>query len=221
MSHLRLVLLGAPGSGKGTQAKKISRFYGIPQISTGDILRESVKNETALGLKAKPYMDSGALVPDSLMVSMVAERLLEGDCSDGFVLDGFPRTTAQADALSTMLRRTGKPLSRVINIDVDEEELVRRLSGRRVCRSCGEGYHVVFNVPRQEGLCDKCSGELYQRQDDKPETVRARLKVYQEQTDPLIGYYKSKGLLSTVCGVGQIDEIFYNFKKVLDEIGKR
>lgn len=218
---MRLILLGPPGSGKGTQAKKVSQFYGVPQISTGDILREAVKNETELGIKAKPYMDSGGLVSDDLILGMVKERLREEDCARrGFVLDGFPRTKAQADCLFAMLERSGQRLSRVVNIEVDEEELVLRLSGRRTCKFCGEGYHVAFNPPKRPEICDRCSGELYQREDDKPETVRARLKVYKEQTDPLIDYYLAKGLLSTVCGVGKIEDIFYNIKTALDRISR-
>jgi len=212
---MNLILLGAPGSGKGTQAKFLVRKYSIPQISTGDILREEVKSGTVLGLKAKEYMDKGQLVPDEVVVGMVEERVKKGDCRAGFILDGFPRTVAQADALEGTLQRMKKALSRVILVNVDEDELVKRLTGRRVCEKCGAGYHVIFDPPKQEGVCDKCQGKLYQRDDDKESTIRNRLKVYDNQTAPLIEYYQKKQLLSVVDGMGSIEEIFGRISKAL------
>ena len=212
---MNLILLGAPGSGKGTQAKFLVRKYSIPQISTGDILREEVKSGTVLGLKAKEYMDKGQLVPDEVVVGMVEERVKKGDCTTGFILDGFPRTVAQADALEGTLQRMKKALSRVILVNVDEDELVKRLTGRRVCEKCGAGYHVIFDPPKQEGVCDKCQGKLYQRDDDKESTIRNRLKVYNNQTAPLIEYYQKKQLLSMVDGMGSIEEIFGRISKAL------
>lgn len=212
---MNLILLGAPGSGKGTQAKFLVRKYSIPQISTGDILREEVKSGTVLGLKAKEYMDKGQLVPDEVVVGMVEERVKKGDCRTGFILDGFPRTVAQADALEGTLQRMKKALSRVILVNVDEDELVKRLTGRRVCEKCGAGYHVIFDPPKQEGVCDKCQGKLYQRDDDKESTIRNRLKVYNNQTAPLIEYYQKKQLLSMVDGMGSIEEIFGRISKAL------
>lgn len=212
---MNLILLGAPGSGKGTQAKFLVRKYSIPQISTGDILREEVKSGTVLGLKAKEYMDKGRLVPDEVVVGMVEERVKKGDCTTGFILDGFPRTVAQADALEGTLQRMKKALSRVILVNVDEDELVKRLTGRRVCEKCGAGYHVIFDPPKQEGVCDKCQGKLYQRDDDKESTIRNRLKVYNNQTAPLIEYYQKKQLLSMVDGMGSIEEIFGRISKAL------
>jgi len=212
---MNLILLGAPGSGKGTQAKFLVQKYSIPQISTGDILREEVKSGTVLGLKAKEYMDKGQLVPDEVVVGMVEERVKKGDCTTGFILDGFPRTVAQADALEGTLQRMKKALSRVILVNVDEDELVKRLTGRRVCEKCGAGYHVIFDPPKQEGVCDKCQGKLYQRDDDKESTIRNRLKVYNNQTAPLIEYYQKKQLLSVVDGMGSIEEIFGRISKAL------
>lgn len=212
---MNLILLGAPGSGKGTQAKFLVQKYSIPQISTGDILREEVKSGTVLGLKAKEYMDKGQLVPDEVVVGMVEERVKKGDCTTGFILDGFPRTVAQADALEGTLQRMKKALSRVILVNVDEDELVKRLTGRRVCEKCGAGYHVIFDPPKQEGVCDKCQGKLYQRDDDKESTIRNRLKVYNNQTAPLIEYYQKKQLLSMVDGMGSIEEIFGRISKAL------
>jgi adenylate kinase len=212
---MNLILLGAPGSGKGTQAKFLVRKYSIPQISTGDILREEVKSGTVLGLKAKEYMDKGQLVPDEVVVGMVEERVKKGDCTAGFILDGFPRTVAQADALEGTLQRMKKALSRVILVNVDEDELVKRLTGRRVCEKCGAGYHIIFDPPKQEGVCDKCQGKLYQRDDDKESTIRNRLKVYNNQTAPLIEYYQKKQLLSMLDGMGSIEEIFGRISKAL------
>ena len=204
---MNLILLGPPGCGKGTQAKILIDTYHIPQISTGDILREAIKKESPLGVEAKTHMDQGSLVPDHLVIKIIEERLKQADCNRGFVLDGFPRTVAQAEALDTTLSEMGSKLEYVFSIDVDDGELIRRLTGRRVCRKCGESYHIEFNPPRQEGLCDSCQGKLYQRDDDKEETIRNRLKVYQDQTSPLINFYRRKDVLHSMDGVGSIEEI--------------
>jgi adenylate kinase len=204
---MNLILLGPPGCGKGTQAKILIDTYHIPQISTGDILREAIKKESPLGIEAKTHMDQGSLVPDHLVIKIIEERLKQEDCNRGFVLDGFPRTVAQAEALDTTLSEMGSKLEYVFSIEVDDGELVRRLTGRRVCRKCGESYHTEFNPPRQEGLCDSCQGELYQRDDDKEETIRNRLKVYQDQTSPLISFYQRKDVLHSMDGIGSIEEI--------------
>lgn len=195
---MNVVFLGPPGAGKGTQAKTVGEEGNVPHISTGDILREAVAKETDLGKKAGGFMDSGALVPDDLVVSMVAGRLERDDCGAGFVLDGFPRTTAQAVALGENLVRMGKALDGVLYFKVDDAQVVKRLSGRRICRDCGANYHTDFMPPETEGVCDKCGGELYQREDDKAETVRERLKVYYDQTAELIDYYSERGLLVDV-----------------------
>ena len=201
---MRIILLGPPGAGKGTQAKAITERFGIPQISTGDILRSAVRDGTPMGVRAKAFMDSGALVPDEVVVGIVCERLLQADCSSGFILDGFPRTVAQADALHKTLLQMNSPLQAVISLAVDEEVLVERLTGRRACRSCGMGYHVTFSPSQQSGRCDACGAELYQRDDDREETIRHRLSVYREQTAPLIGYYGEQGLLFSVDGMEDI-----------------
>lgn len=201
---MRIILLGHPGAGKGTQAKAITESFGIPQISTGDILRSAVRDGTAMGVRAKAFMDSGALVPDEVVVGIVCERLQQSDCSSGFILDGFPRTSAQADALHKTLVQMNYPLQAVISLDVEEEVLVERLTGRRACRTCGMGYHVKFNPPQQLNRCDACGAELFQRDDDREETIRHRLSVYREQTAPLIGYYGEQGLLFSVDGMEDI-----------------
>ena len=213
---MNLILLGPPGCGKGTQAKILIDTYHIPQISTGDILREAIKKESPLGVEAKAHMDQGALVPDHLVIKIIEERLKQADCSRGFILDGFPRTVAQAEALETTLSEMGSKLEYVFSIDVDDEELIRRLTGRRVCKKCGESYHIEFNPPRQEGICDSCQGELYQRDDDKEETIRNRLNVYQDQTSPLINFYQRKDLLHSIDGIGSIDEIKGRLLKVIN-----
>lgn len=213
---MNLILLGAPGSGKGTQAKFLVKKYSIPQISTGDILRDEVKSGTVLGLKAKEYMDKGLLVPDAVVVGMVEERIKKDDSNRGFILDGFPRTVPQADALEAALTRMNKALSRVVLVRVDEDELVKRLTGRRVCERCGAGYHIIFDPPKQDGICDKCHGKLYQRDDDKESTIRNRLKVYSGQTAPLIEYYQKRQILSVVDGMGSIEEIFGRIRKALE-----
>ncbi len=204
---MNLILLGPPGAGKGTQAKILTKRFSIPQISTGDILRSAVKEQTAMGLKAKGYMDSGALVPDEVVVGIVEERLTKPDCASGFILDGFPRTVAQADALKQMLFGLGKTIEHVLSIEVDRNELLWRITGRRTCRLCGKGYHVAFDPPQVEGKCDECGGELYQREDDREETMRKRLAVYDEQTAPLIAYYSRESLLRSVKGIGSIEDI--------------
>lgn len=207
---LNIIMLGAPGAGKGTQARQLSLKYNIPHISTGDILREAVKNRTPLGLKAKSYLDSGKLVPDDVIIDVVKERLEQDDCRNGFILDGFPRTIAQAEALDSV-----RGDLKVININVDEAELIKRLSGRRVCRKCGANYHIIYSPPVNEGRCNMCGGELYQRDDDTEDTIKARLEVYRNQTAPLIEYYRKKKMLYTVSGKGSVDDIFNEIVKVL------
>lgn len=204
---MNLILLGPPGAGKGTQAKMLTDCFGIPQISTGDILRAAVKEGTQLGQQAKAYMDDGKLVPDEVVIGIVTERLQEPDCSNGFILDGFPRTVAQADALQANLSVLGKELDRVISLQVDTEALVERLTGRRTCKTCGRGYHVKFDPPKVADGCDVCNGELYQRDDDREDTIRKRLDVYERQTSPLIDYYRNAGLLIEVDGMQPIDEV--------------
>ena len=212
---LNIILLGPPGCGKGTQAKMLTEQYKIPQVSTGDILREAVKKETAMGLKAKSYMDSGKLVPDEVVIGIIQDRLKQSDCQKGFILDGFPRTVVQAEALDKTLKDMGKKIEHSISIDVDDEELLGRLTGRRTCRSCGAMYHVLFNSSKKEGVCDTCSGELYQRDDDKAETISNRLNIYKQQTAPLIDYYKKKDILRLVTGTGEIENIFKRIENVL------
>lgn len=212
---MRLVLLGAPGAGKGTQAKKLIEKYGIPQISTGDLLRAAVSAGTPLGKEAKSYMDKGELVPDKVVLGMVEERLKQDDCKKGYILDGFPRNVNQAEALDKMLNNLGMSLDAALSVDVPFDDLMKRLTGRRTCKSCGQMYNVYFNPPKKEGVCDKCGGELFQRDDDKEETIKKRLEVYNSQTAPLIEYYNKKGILKSVNGTGSIDEIFNNICKVL------
>ncbi|MCI0484406.1 MAG: adenylate kinase [candidate division NC10 bacterium] len=213
---MRAILLGPPGAGKGTQAKMLTERYGVPQVSTGDILRAAVAAGTPLGKEAKTYMDRGALVPDEVVIGIVRDRLGEPDCRKGYLLDGFPRTVAQAEALTRMLKKLGAPLPRVVSLEVAEEELVKRLSGRRTCQGCGALFHVEFHPPRVEGTCDKCGGRLIQREDDKEETIRRRLQVYRKQTEPLIGYYQNQGLLETVNGLGETGEVFARVSKALE-----
>ncbi|OHB31234.1 MAG: adenylate kinase [Desulfuromonadaceae bacterium GWC2_58_13] len=201
---MKLILLGPPGAGKGTQAKMLMDRFGIPQISTGDILRAAVKDGTPMGLKAKSFMDAGGLVPDEVVVGIVRERLQKADCAKGFILDGFPRTVLQADALKESLLALGKDLDAVVSLDVDVEALVERLTGRRTCRDCGRGFHVKFDPPLVSGKCDTCGGDLLQRDDDQELTIRHRLEVYSEQTSPLVDYYRSAGLLTAVDGMQEI-----------------
>ena len=213
---MRLILLGGPGAGKGTQANYIKDKYQIPQISTGDILREAVKKEAPLGLEAKTYMNAGKLVPDEVVIGIIQDRLKQSDCGNGFILDGFPRTVVQAEALDNTLKAMQKKIEHALSITVEDEELLRRLTGRRTCRSCGAMFHVMFNPPKKEGICDACSGELYQRDDDKEETIRNRLNVYNQQTSPLIDYYQERGLLRSVDGLGKIEEILEKIEAVLE-----
>jgi len=213
---MNLILLGPPGAGKGTQAQMIVDRYRIPQISTGEILRKAVKEETLLGKKAKAFMDQGQLVPDEVVIGIIDERLRASDCNPGFILDGFPRTIPQAEALEPILAKIGKSIDHVINIDVDSEELVRRLTGRRTCKNCGAMFHVLFHPPQVEGICDRCKGTLYQREDDQEKTIRIRLNEYQKQTSPLIQYYQLKSTLRSIQGVGEQKEIFERIARLLD-----
>jgi adenylate kinase len=213
---MRLVLLGAPGAGKGTQAKKLIETYGIPQISTGDILRKAVADGTPLGKEAKSYMDKGELVPDSVVIGLVKERIAQDDCKKGYILDGFPRNNAQAEVLDKVLAEMGAPLDTALSVDVEKDVLMKRLTGRRTCRKCQQMYNIYFSLPKKEGVCDKCGGELFQRDDDKEETIRKRLDVYDAQTAPLMEYYKKKGIVKSVAGTGSIDEIF---KQVCSKLG--
>ena len=213
---MKIIMLGAPGAGKGTQAKKIAAEYHIPHISTGDIFRANLKNGTELGLKAKEYMDKGLLVPDELTCDLVVDRISQPDAENGYVLDGFPRTIPQAEALSEALSKRGEKIDYAIDIEVPDENIVKRMSGRRACVGCGATYHLVYAAPKKEGICDACGGELILRDDDKEETVGKRLNVYHEQTQPLIDYYSGKGVLKTIDGTADIDEIFAQIKKILE-----
>lgn len=204
---MKLILLGPPGAGKGTQAKMLTERFTIPQISTGDILRAAVKDGTTMGLKAKQYMNAGGLVPDEVVVGIVRDRLQEADCNNGFILDGFPRTVAQADALQVSLQEMHKELDRVISLAVDAEALVERLTGRRTCKDCGRGYHIKFDPSREACVCDACGGALIQRDDDQEETIRKRLQVYADQTAPLISYYRETGVLLELDGMQPIAQV--------------
>ena len=205
---MKIIMLGAPGAGKGTQAKQIADKYSIPHISTGDIFRANIKNGTELGKKAKQYMDQGALVPDELTCDLVMDRIQQDDCKNGFVLDGFPRTIPQAEALDKALAELGQKMDYAIDVDVPDENIVNRMSGRRACLNCGATYHLISIPPKVEGICDRCGSEIVLREDDKPETVQKRLKVYHEQTQPLIDYYKNQGILKSVDGTQPMDEVF-------------
>lgn len=213
---MRIVLLGPPGAGKGTQAVKLVDKYNIPHISTGDIFRKNLKEKTELGLKAKEYMDKGLLVPDNLVVDIVKDRLMENDCNNGFLLDGFPRTVEQAEALEKELENLKINLNGVINIEVKDETLIDRLTGRLVCKSCGATYNAKFNKPKKDKVCDICGGELYTREDDKEDTVKNRLKVYKNQTQPLIDYYEKKGMLTTIDGELGSDIVFVKICEALE-----
>lgn len=213
---MRIILLGPPGVGKGTQAANIVERYGIPHISTGDILRANIKEGTELGKTAKEYMDKGLLVPDEIVVSIVQDRLTKDDCKEGFLLDGFPRTVEQAEALDKALDEMGIKLDKVVNIQADKEVLIERIVGRRICRSCGATYHIKNNPPKVEGICDKCGGELYQREDDTVETVATRIQVYLEQTQTLIDFYRQKGLILDVDGTQPIEEVFNTIVKAIE-----
>jgi adenylate kinase len=215
---VNLVLMGLPGAGKGTQAERIIEKYGIPHISTGDMFRAAIKEGTDLGLQAKSFMDKGNLVPDEVTIGIVRERLSKEDCNQGFLLDGFPRTVAQADALETILSDLNKQINFVINIDVDKDILMERLTGRRICKSCGSTYHLVFNPPANEGVCDRCGGELYQRADDNEETVQNRLEVNLKQTKPLLDFYETKGYLRNINGQQDIRNVFADLDKLLGSL---
>ncbi len=204
---MNLILLGPPGAGKGTQSRRLSENLKIPQISTGDLLRLAREQKTELGLKADEFMTSGRLVPDDLVTAMVEERLLKPDCKNGYILDGFPRTSGQAEALDTSLKSQSMQIDRVISMEVSAEEVVKRLTGRRQCR-CGGNYHIDMNPPKQAGICDRCGETLFQRDDDREDVIRKRLQVYEQQTRPLVEYYRRKGILRTVPGIGTIDDIF-------------
>jgi len=204
---VRLVLVGPPGAGKGTQAEFISAHLGVPKISTGDIFRANVSQGTPLGQQARAFMDAGDLVPDEITVGMVQDRLAEDDAGKGFLLDGFPRTVPQAATLDDLLLEAGTPLDVVLELVVDDDEVVRRLSGRRTCRNCGHIWHIDFDPPSVEGICDSCGGELFQRDDDQPDTIRHRLEVYYEQTSPLVGYYAEQGILVGIDAMGPVDDV--------------
>lgn len=212
---MKIIMLGAPGAGKGTQAKKIADKYGIPHISTGDIFRANIKGGTELGMKAKSYMDQGWLVPDDVTIGMLLDRIGEADCANGYVLDGFPRTIPQAESLTRALANRGETMEYAINVDVPDESIISRMSGRRVCPACGATYHIVTIPSKQEGLCDICGDKLVQREDDKAETVRKRLAVYHDQTRPLIEYYRQAGILVTVDGTKDLNDVFMDIVNVL------
>ena len=214
---MKIIMLGAPGAGKGTQAKRIAEKYSIPHIPTGDIFRANIKNNTELGKKAKSYMDQGLLVPDELTCDLVVDRIKQDDCKRGYILDGFPRTIPQAQALDAALASMNDKMDYAIDVDVPDENIVSRMSGRRACVGCGATYHVVYNAPKAEGICDACGEKLILRDDDKPETVQKRLTVYHEQTQPLIDYYKNAGILRTVDGTMEMDQVFAAIVDILGE----
>ncbi len=212
---MKIIMLGAPGAGKGTQAKKIAEKYGIPHISTGDIFRANIKGGTELGMKAKTFMDQGKLVPDEITIGMLMDRIQADDCAKGYVLDGFPRTIPQAESLTEALAARGEAIDYAINVDVPDENIITRMSGRRACLSCGATYHVQFNPPKAEGVCDTCGSALVLRDDDKPETVKNRLAVYHEQTQPLIDYYQKAGVLKEVDGTQDLNQVFADIVEIL------
>ena len=214
---MKIIMLGAPGAGKGTQAKKIADKYQIPHISTGDIFRANIKEGTELGKKAKSYMDQGQLVPDELTLELIMDRFQNPDCKNGYVLDGFPRTIPQAEALTEALAKKGETIDYAINVEVPDENIINRMSGRRACLGCGATYHITFNPPVKEGICDTCGQELVLRDDDKPETVKKRLDVYHQQTQPLIDYYKNAEVLAEVDGTQPMDAVFDDIMKILGE----
>ncbi len=212
---MKIIMLGAPGAGKGTQAKKIAEKYGIPHISTGDIFRANIKGGTELGKKAKTFMDQGKLVPDEITIGMLMDRIREADCEKGYVLDGFPRTIPQAESLTAALAAQGQAIDYAVNVDVPDEDIITRMSGRRACLSCGATYHIRFNPSKTEGVCDTCGSELVLRDDDKPETVKNRLAVYHEQTQPLIDYYQKAGVLKEVDGTQDLNKVFADIVEIL------
>lgn len=214
---MKIIMLGAPGAGKGTQAKRIAEKYQIPHISTGDIFRANIKGGTELGMKAKTFMDQGMLVPDEITIGMLMDRIKEADCLNGYVLDGFPRTIPQAESLTKALAGLGEAVDYAVNVDVPDENIVSRMGGRRACLGCGATYHVVFNAPKQEGVCDTCGQSLVLRDDDKPETVKKRLAVYHDQTQPLIDYYKEAGVLREVDGTQNMNDVFLGIVEILGE----
>lgn len=214
---MKIIMLGAPGAGKGTQAKKIAEKYHIPHISTGDIFRANIKGGTELGMKAKAFMDQGQLVPDEITIGMLMDRIKEDDCANGYVLDGFPRTIPQAESLTKALADMGDKIDYAVNVDVPDESIVTRMSGRRACLKCGATYHIKYNAPKKEGICDTCGEALVLRDDDKPETVQKRLAVYHEQTQPLIDYYKKEGCLAEVDGTKNLEEVFQDIVAILGE----
>lgn len=215
--NMKIIMLGAPGAGKGTQAKKIAEKYEIPHISTGDIFRANIKNGTELGKKAKEYMDKGALVPDELTCDLVMDRIAQEDCKNGFVLDGFPRTIPQAKALDSALEKINEKMDFAVDVDVPDENIVNRMGGRRACLNCGATYHIVFNPTKLDGVCDTCGKQTVLREDDKPETVQKRLHVYHEQTQPLLDYYKEQNILKSVDGTKPMDEVFSDIVAILGE----
>ncbi len=212
---MKIIMLGAPGAGKGTQAKMIAEKYSIPHVSTGDIFRANIKNGTELGKQAKEYMDAGKLVPDELTVKILLDRVAQEDCANGYVLDGFPRTIPQAEVLEDALKKLGDQIDYAINVDVPDENIVRRMSGRRACLKCGATYHIEHIPPKQEGICDTCGSELVLRDDDKPETVQKRLQVYHEQTQPLIDFYTERNILKAVDGTKDMKEVFNDIIAIL------
>ena len=212
---MKIIMLGAPGAGKGTQAKQIAAKYNIPHISTGDIFRANIKNGTELGNKAKSYMEQGLLVPDELTCDLVVDRIQQEDCSNGYVLDGFPRTIPQAEALKAALEKLGTTIDYAINVEVPDENIVTRMGGRRACLACGSTYHIVYNAPKVEDVCDVCGAKLVLRDDDKPETVQKRLTVYHEQTQPLIDFYGKEGVLVEVDGTQNLEDVFQAITKIL------
>jgi len=214
---MKIIMLGAPGAGKGTQAKMLADKYQIPHISTGDIFRANIKNGTELGNKAKEYMDKGLLVPDELVVDLVIDRFKEDDCKKGYILDGFPRTIPQAEALDNALNAIGDAVDYAVNVEVPDENIITRMGGRRACVGCGATYHVEFNPTKVEGVCDRCGKELILRDDDKPETVKKRLDVYHEQTQPLIDYYTKKGIIKEVDGTQDMNKVFEDIVDILGE----
>ena len=212
---MKIIMLGAPGAGKGTQAKRIAEKYQIPHISTGDIFRSNIKEGTELGMKAKQFMDQVLLVPDEVTIGMLLDRIHQDDCEKGYVLDGFPRTIPQAESLTEALKKNGESIDFAVNVDVPDENIISRMSGRRACLNCGATYHIVYNAPKKEGVCDACGQELVLREDDKPKTVKKRLDVYHDQTQPLIDYYKKEGVLAEVDGTKDMEEVFQNIAAIL------